>query len=64
MSLTPSSSAAYLEYENLGDILKPILYPLESPLGSSQMLYHIKSGNKDVLFVKSDILTLVINYVL
>jgi hypothetical protein len=48
MSLAPSSPTTYLEYENLGDILKAILFALESPLGSSPLLYHTKSANKDV----------------
>jgi hypothetical protein len=64
MSITPSSSTAYLEYGNLGDMLKVILHALEYPVGSSLMLYHIKSCNKDVLFVESGILTTVINYIL
>jgi hypothetical protein len=45
-------------------MLKVILYAAESPLGSSPMLYHIKSSNKDVLFVESGVLTPVINYII
>src|SRR5215211_6735917 len=56
-SVTPCSSIAYLKYQNLGDMLKVILYAAESPLGSSPMLYHIKSSNNDVL-------TPVINYII
>ena len=63
-SVTPSPSIAYLEYQNLGDILKVILYAAESPLGSSPMLYHIKSSDKDVLFIESGVLTPIINYVI
>ena len=62
-SVTPCSSIAYLKYQNLGDMLKVILYAAESPLGSSPMLYHIKSSNRDVLFVESGVLTPVINYI-
>ena len=63
ISVTPSSSIAYLKYQNLGDMLKVILYAAESPLGSSPMLYYIKSNNKDILFIESGVLTPVINYI-
>ena len=42
------SSASYLKYQKLADMLKVILYAAESPLGSSPMLYYIKS-DKDIL---------------
>ena len=45
-------------------MLKVILYALEYPPGSSLMLCHIKSCNKDVLFVESGILNTVVNYIL
>ena len=60
--VTPSSSISYLKYQNLGDMLKLILYAAESPLGSSPMLYHIKSDNRDIIFIESGILTPVIHY--
>jgi hypothetical protein len=62
--VTPSSSISYLKYQNLGDMLKLILYAAESPLGSSPMLYHIKSDNKDILFIESGVLTPVIHYII
>jgi hypothetical protein len=61
--VTPSSSISYLKYQNLGDMLKLILYAAESPLGSSPMLYHIKYNEKDILFIESGVLTPVINYI-
>ena len=61
--VTPSSFISYLKYQNLGDMLKLILYAAESPLGSSPMLYHIKYNEKDILFIESGILTPVINYI-
>jgi hypothetical protein len=61
--VTSSSSISYMKYQNLGDMLKVILYAAESPLGSSPMLYHIKSNNKDILFIESGVLTPVINYI-
>jgi hypothetical protein len=61
--VVPSSSISYLKYQNLGDMLKLILYAAESPLGSSPMLYHIKYNEKDILFIESGILTPVINYI-
>jgi hypothetical protein len=45
-------------------MLEVILYAAESPLGSSPMLYHIKSSNRDVLFVESGVLTPVMNYII
>jgi hypothetical protein len=60
---TPSTPISYMKYQNLGDMLKVILYAAESPLGSSLMLYYIKSDNKDILFIESGVLTPVINYI-
>jgi hypothetical protein len=54
---TPSSSTRYLEYQNLTDMLKVILYAAESPLGSSPMLYHIKFDKRDIIFIESGFLT-------
>ena len=61
--VTPSSSISYLKYQNLGDMLKLILYAAESPLGSSPMLYHIKYNEKDILFIESGILAPVVHYI-
>jgi hypothetical protein len=63
--VVPSSSIGYLKYQDLEDMLKVILYAAESPLGSSPMLYHIKSANnKDILFIESGVLTPVIHYII
>jgi hypothetical protein len=62
--VVPSSSISYLRYQDLEDMLKVILYAAESPLGSSPMLYHIKSDNKDILFIESGVLTPVIHYII
>ena len=64
--ITPSSSPiSYLKYQNLGDMLKVILYAAESPLGSSPMLYHVKyNNNNDILFIESGFLTPVIHYII
>jgi Isochorismatase family len=43
-------------------MLKVILYSAESPLGSSPLLYHIRSENKDILFIESGILAPVVHY--
>jgi hypothetical protein len=61
--VTPPSSINYLKYQNLADMLKVILYAAESPLGSSPMLYHIKSDSRDILFIESGILAPVVHYV-
>ena len=61
--VTPfSSSISYLKFQNLADMFKVILYAAESPLGSSPMLYHIRSDNRDILFIESGILTPVVHY--
>lgn len=61
--VTPSSSSiSYLKFRNLADMLKVILYAAESPLGSSPMLYHIRSDNRDIFFIESGILTPVVHY--
>jgi hypothetical protein len=61
--VTPSSSSiSYLKFQNLADMLKVMLYAGESPLGSSPMLYHIRSDNKDILFIGSGILAPVVHY--
>ena len=58
---TPSFPISYMKYQNL-DMLKVVLYAVESPLGSSPMLCYIKSDKKDILFIESGVLTPVINY--
>ena len=60
--VTFSSPISYMKYQNLGDMLKVVLYAVESPLGSSPMLCYIKSDKKDILFIESGVLTPVINY--
>ena len=61
--VTPSSSSiSYLKFQNLADMFKVILYAQESPLGSSPMLYHIRSDNRNILFIESGILAPVVHY--
>lgn len=43
----------YLKYEELGDMLKVIIYSSQSMLGVVPMLYHINYGGKDVLFIQT-----------
>ena len=57
-----ASPVSYLKYQKIDDMLKVILYAAESPLGSSPMLYHINSNNKDILFIESGVLTPVVHY--
>jgi hypothetical protein len=61
--VTLPSSINYLKYQNLADMLKVILYAAESPLGSSPLLYHIKSDSRDILFIESGIVAPVVHYV-
>lgn len=58
------SSISYLKYQKIDDMLKVILYAAESPLGSSPMLYHINSNNKDILFIESGFLSSVVHYII
>jgi hypothetical protein len=59
-----SSSISYLKYQKLDDLLKLITYAAESPLGLAPMLYHVKHGNQDILFIESGSLNTVINYII
>ncbi len=43
----------YLKYEELGDMLKVIIYSSQSMLGVVPMLYHVNHNGKDVLFVQT-----------
>ncbi|HEX9678114.1 hypothetical protein [Nitrososphaera sp.] len=47
------SDIVYLKYEELGDMLKVIIYSSQSMLGVVPMLYHITHGGKDVLFIQT-----------
>ena len=47
------SEIVYLKYEELGDMLKVIIYSSQSMLGVVPMLYHINQGGKDVLFIQT-----------
>lgn len=47
------SDIVYLKYEELGDMLKVIIYSAQSMLGVVPMLYHISQGGKDVLFIQT-----------
>lgn len=47
------SDIVYLKYEELGDMLKVIIYSSQSMLGVVPMLYHISYGGKDLLFVQT-----------
>jgi len=40
------------------------MYAAESPLGLAPMLYHVKHGNQDILFIESGSLNTVINYII
>jgi hypothetical protein len=43
----------YLEYKNLEDMLKVIVYSAQSALGLTPMLYHIKYNDKQLLFIQT-----------
>jgi hypothetical protein len=43
----------YLKYEELGDMLKVIIYSAQSMLGVVPTLYHISYNGKNVLFIQT-----------
>jgi hypothetical protein len=47
------SENIYLKYQNLGDMLKVILYSAQSMLGVVPMLYYINFSGKHVLFIQT-----------
>jgi hypothetical protein len=49
----PENEIVYLKYQNLGDMLKVIIYSAQSMLGVIPMLYHINHGGKHVLFIQT-----------
>jgi hypothetical protein len=51
MSQIKDRSTIFLQYENLEDLLKVIVYSAQSSLGLTPMLYHINYNNQDILFI-------------
>lgn len=49
----PESEIVYLKYQNLGDMLKVIIYSAQSMLGVIPMLYHINHNGKQILFMQT-----------
>ena len=47
------SDIVYLKYEDLGDMLKVIIYSSQSVIGIVPMLYHITHNGKEVLFIQT-----------
>jgi hypothetical protein len=43
----------YLQYQNLEDMLKVIIYSAQSMLGIIPMLYHINYNSKNILFIQT-----------
>jgi hypothetical protein len=58
------SSASYLKYRNLEDMLKVIVYAAQSPIGLTPMLYHINYNNNEILFIESGALNSVVHYII
>jgi len=52
-SKNDQNSVTYLEYKNLEDMLKVIVYSAQSALGLTPMLYHIKYNDKQLLFIQT-----------
>jgi len=51
--LDESSQVIYLQYKNLEDMLKVILFSAQSALGLTPMLYSIKNNNSSILFIQT-----------
>ena len=49
----PENEIVYLKYQNLEDMLKVIIYSVQSMLGVVPMLYHINHDGKHVLFIQT-----------
>jgi hypothetical protein len=49
----PENEIVYLKYQNLGDMLKVIIYSAQSMLGVIPMLYHIVHNGKNILFLQT-----------
>jgi len=49
----PENEIVYLKYQNLGDMLKVIIYSAQSMLGVIPMLYHINHNGKQILFMQT-----------
>jgi hypothetical protein len=56
---------SYLEYATLEDMLKVILYSSQSMFASVPMLYHISYFNKEILFIQTGIVgVIVVHYII
>jgi len=51
--LDESGQVIYLQYKNLEDMLKVILFSAQSALGLTPMLYSIKHNNSSILFIQT-----------
>lgn len=51
--LDESGQIIYLQYKNLEDMLKVILFSAQSALGLTPMLYSIKHTNNSILFIQT-----------
>ncbi len=64
MSQIKDRSTIFLQYENLEDLLKVIVYSSQSALGLTPMLYYINYSNQDILFILTGASGgIIINYV-
>jgi hypothetical protein len=63
MSMNESFST-YLKYKSLEDMLKVIVYSVQSAMGLTPMLYHINYNNQQILFIQTGAVTsTVIHYI-
>ncbi|MFZ0326102.1 MAG: hypothetical protein WBP64_20900 [Nitrososphaeraceae archaeon] len=53
--LEDSGQIIYLQYKNLEDMLKVILFSAQSALGLTPMLYSIKYTSNSILFIQTGI---------
>ena len=51
--LNETGQIVYLQYKNLEDMLKVILFSAQSALGLTPMLYSIRQDNNSILFIQT-----------
>jgi hypothetical protein len=52
-STKDDSQITFLQYKNLEDMLKVILFSAQSALGLTPMLYYIKNDEREILFIET-----------
>lgn len=59
-----SSTTTYLQYKDLEDMLKVILFASQSPIGIVPMLYHLHYKGKELFFIETGAINAVVHYII